>query len=301
MFEKIVSEHEITGAFLNSTTHHIPKPIINYLYNHENWHMVYFNYDAVIFLRDAEINKSLIKKFKIDLTHWQVPKIDRLRLGAFRVRPYQPFYRGYTLESLGLNKIALEELEDAVGVDPFYADAHDLIGKIYAQNKKHKDAFEHFRIAVTISPGSSEKRHNLALSYYDLGENKMAIEQYDKIIHLWPNAPKGYFLITKMYVADGQFSQALNAFKQAYRLSPEHIGDFLELSDMMFEEKAYDQAGKAYRLLLTAGGDISIIHKKLGYVSLAAGDRKQAKVEFQKALSLTPDDEEITNALQDLR
>ena len=118
---------------------------------------------------------------------------------------------------------------------------------------------------------------------------------------MWPNAPKGYFLITKMYVTDGQFSKALKALKQAYRLSSEHIGDLLELSDMMFAKKAYNQAAEAYQLLLEVGEETAIIHKKLGYVSLATGDRKQAKYEFKKALSLAPDDEEIKNALQDLR
>jgi len=300
LFENAVEQYQITGAFLNSTRHHIPKKIIKYLYSHDNWHMVYFNYDAVIFLRDAEINKSLIEQFKIDLVHWQVPKIDRLRLGALRVKPYRPYFRGYTLETLGLTKVALEELEEAIGVDPFYSDAHVLIGKIYAQREQYKKAFEHFRIAVTISPGNQEMRDNLALSYYDLGAYKGAIKQYEKITHMWPNSPKGHFLLAKMYVADEQYLQALKALKQAHHLSPKSIKDLLELSDMMFEKKAYVEATEAYQFLIKAGVNTAIVHKKLGHVFLATGDRKQAKVEFQTALSLAPDDEEIKSALQDL-
>ncbi len=107
--------------------------------------------------------------------------------------------------------------------------------------------------------------------------------------------------MTKMYIIDEEFSKALKALRQAQHLSPGSIGDLLELSDMMFAQKAYDQAGEAYQLLLEVGEETAIIHKKLGYISLATGDRKQAKYEFQKALSLAPDDEEIKNALQDLR
>jgi len=103
--------------------------------------MVYFNYDAVIFLRDVESNKLLIEKFKIDLTRWQVPKIDLAKIGAIRVLPYQPYYRGYSLESLGLNDLALKELEEALRVDPFYADAYDLTGKIYAKTGQYEKAF----------------------------------------------------------------------------------------------------------------------------------------------------------------
>lgn len=301
VFEKAVREYQITGAFLNSTRHHVPKKIMNYLYNHDHWHMVYFNYDAVIFLRDVESNKDLIEQFKIDLTRWQVPKIDLAKLGAIRVRPYRPYYRGYTLESLGLKRLALEELEEAIRVDPFYGDAHDLIGKIYAQKGQYRQAFEHFRIAVTISPGNKEMRHNLALSYYDLKDKKGAIKQYEKIIYMWPNDPKGHFLIAKTYVADEQYLKALEALKRAYRLSPQSVGDLLELGDMMFEQEAYGQAAEAFRLILEAGEETAVIYKKLGHVSLAMGDREQAKYEFEKALALAPDDEDIMGALQDLR
>jgi tetratricopeptide (TPR) repeat protein len=300
LFEKVVGEYQITGAFLNSSRHHIPKKILNYLYSHDEWKLVYFNYDAMIFLRDVEANKSLIERFTIDLPRWQAPKIDLFRVGALRVQPYRPYYRGYTLESLGLNDVALEELEEALRVDPFYADAHDLAGKIYAQKKQLNEAFEHFRIAVTISPANKEMRHNLALSYFELGNNKGAIKQYEKIIYLWPDDPKGFFFLTKMYVTNGEYPKAMETLRQAYRLSPESTGDLTELSDMLFEKKAYMEAAKAYRLLLDSGKETAGIHKKLGRVSLATGDLKQAKYEFEKALSIAPDDEEIKNALGEL-
>ena len=301
LFEKAVSEHKITGAFLNSTRHHIPKKILNYLYSHDDWHVVYFNYDAVIFLRDVQSNKSLIKQFKIDLEHWQAPAIDLLKIGTFRVQPYRSYYRGYTLESLGFKKAALEELREAIGADPLYADAYDLAGKIYAQNKDRESAFKHFRIAASISPNKKETRYNLALSYYDLGEFKGAIEQYEKIIYKWPKDPKGHFLMTKTYVADEQYSKALEVLKKAYKLSPKSAGDVLELSNTMFEKEAYAQAGDAYQLLLEADGETVVIRKKLGYVALALGDQGQAKYEFERALSLAPDDEDALKALQDLR
>ena len=75
----------------------------------------------------------------------------------------------------------------------------------------------------------------------------MAIEQYEKIIYLWPNAPRGYFLITKMYVADGQYSKSLKTLKQAYHMSPKHVEELIDLSDKIFKEKAYDQAGEVIK------------------------------------------------------
>jgi hypothetical protein len=51
LFEKAVQKFQLTGALLNSSRELIPKKILNYLYHHPDWHVVYFNYDAVIFLK----------------------------------------------------------------------------------------------------------------------------------------------------------------------------------------------------------------------------------------------------------
>ena len=156
LFEEDVEKYNITGAFLNAVRHHIPKRILNYLYEHKDWHIVYFNDDAVIFLRDHPINKSAINQFKINLSKWEPPKIDLFKLGAVRVNAYRPYYRAYTLESLELYDVALGQLEEAISVNPLYSDAHDLMGKIYAKKENYQKAFEHFRTAVSISPQAKE-------------------------------------------------------------------------------------------------------------------------------------------------
>ena len=107
--------------------------------------MVYFNYDAVVFLKNVEMNKAVIDQYGIDMAQWESPKANLFKIGTVRVRPYQPYFRAYTLESLEFNKAALQELQEALRIDPFYAEAHDLAGKIYAKQKEYPKAFEHFR------------------------------------------------------------------------------------------------------------------------------------------------------------
>ena len=300
LFEEAVQKHQITGVLLNSSRQFIPKKILKYLYEHEDWCAVYFNYDAVIFLKDIDPNKDLITRFEIDLSQWEAPKIDLFKLGTIRVKPYQPYYRAYTLESLGFDDAALKELNVAIQADPFYADAYDLTGKIYAKGKDFQKAFEHFRVAVTAIPRKKEMRHNLALSYFDLGEYEGAAKQYEIITKMWPSDPRGYFLLTKTYVADQKHREAIEILEQAHKLSPKDVKDILELGDMMFENKAYTEAKEAYQMALETNKQLEVIYKKMGFVSKAMGYKQQAKKEFEKALLLTPDDEEIKKVLQNL-
>ncbi|MBN1869480.1 MAG: tetratricopeptide repeat protein [Candidatus Omnitrophica bacterium] len=300
LFEKIVKRYKITGALLNSSRQMIPEKILSYLFQHEDWRLVYFDYDAVIFLKNNPMNKPLIDQFEIDLARWKAPEIDLYKFGTLRVKPYRPYYRAYTLESLGFDDAALEELDQAIRVDPFYADAFDLAGKIYAKRKEYRKAFEHFRIAVTASPRTKKMRFNLALSYFDLGEYEGAVKQYKTISKMWPNDPKGHFLLTKSRIMNGQYAEAIMALKQAHQLSPQDVKDPLELGDMMFEQKAYKEAKEAYFIALKTNKEQEVIYKKLGFVSLSMGDKQQAKQEFEKALAVTPDNEEIKSVLKDL-
>ena len=301
LFEKAVAQYGITGALLNATRHHIPKKILNYLYGHRDWRMVYFDYDAVIFLKDNEANREVIDRFAIDLAHWQVPKPDLYKLGTLRVLPFQQFYRGYTLESLNLDEAALQELQEALRIDPVYPDAHDLMGKIYAKRKDYQTAFEHFRVAVSISPREKDSRYNLALSYSDLGQYEGAVKEYKNIAAMWPKDPKGFFLLSKACIMNQQFPEAVEALQHAHRLDPWNIKDVIELGNLLFSRQAYSHARAVYTMGLSTGKDLAVVYKKLGQMSLAQDDRPGAREEFQKALAIAPDDAEIKKALAELQ
>ncbi len=75
---------------------HIPEGILQYLYSHQDWRMVYFDYDAVIFLKNISEYEDIIKEFHVDLKNWEPPKMNLFKLGAANVIPFQHYYRAYT-------------------------------------------------------------------------------------------------------------------------------------------------------------------------------------------------------------
>ena len=186
-------------------------------------------------------------------------------------------------------------------MDPLYADAHDLAGKIYAKQKEYQKAFEHFRIALSAGSKTKDRRHNLALAYLDLKEYKGAVGQYQGIVKVWPKDPKGHFFLAKAYLLDGQFAPALEALKKAHQLSPEDIRDLMDLGDLFLEKQAYPEAQAVYTMGLATGKELVTVHKKLGKAALGLNDRPRAIKAFQDALSIAPEDEEAKAALMNLR
>ncbi len=285
-FEEVVKKYNITGAFLNASRYHIPEKLLKYLYENDEWKVVYFDYDAVIFLKDIKENKELISRYAIDMEQWRAKKNNIYQFGAENVLAYQNYYRAYTLETLGFYEAALSEAMEAVTLTPTYAKAYQLIGKIYAKRKDFKNAFANFRLASVLSPNDKSMRYNLALSYYDLGKYILAANQYELILQTWPSDYKACFQLAKTYVKDKQYVKALKALEKGVSLKSDSFGEIKEIAELAYLQKEYLTAEKMFQLAAKVNAKAKDVHKKLGYVYDALGQKEKARESFNRALSL---------------
>lgn len=299
-FERMLKRFKITGVLLNSVHSPIPKKIINFLYKSKEWVPVYFDFDAVIFLKKIDKNKDIIDRFKIDLAKWPAKELDLLKLGFANVTPYQNINRAHTLDSLDLYEPALGEALAALKAAPDYSEPYNLIGGLYGKMKEYRKAFEYLRIAAMYAPRDRKARFNFALAYYDLGEYVYASEQYKKIINTWPDNPKGYYLLARTYIKDKQYEEGTNSLKKAFSLDPQAVEDLVKIGDVFLEEKQYDKAREVFSMGVKAGKKQDLVHLKLGSVYQAEGDDKSAREEFEKGLAVNPQNEDIKKKLKEL-
>ena len=296
LFEEVINKYHITGALLNSVRQHIPKKVLKYFYANKDWVVVYFDYDAVIFLRRVPENQKYIDQFAVDLTRWQPIKLDIFRLGTSPVSPFPNYSRAFTLESLDLDDQALAETQEAVKIAPGYREIHELMGKVYAKRKQYEQAFVHFRVAALGAPNDPQARHNFALCYFDMGKYEGAIKQYLRIIELWPKDPKGYFLLAKTYAQDRQYDRAISTLRKAHPLRPDDAQDIIGVGDIIYEGD-HAKAKEAYALALDTGKDLGLVHKKLGLTYKALGDRPKALEEFRQSFAINAVDDEVKKEL----
>lgn len=147
IFEQLAQKYNLTGAFLNSNGFRIPDKVVKMFFKKKDWILVYFDYDALIFLKDVPQNKDLIDRLKIDFKTWQVPDFDLKKLGSIPISPRLQINRAHTLVSLELYDLALKEVKMAAKIAPQDVEIYKLKGKIYDAQKKYQEAFENFRIA----------------------------------------------------------------------------------------------------------------------------------------------------------
>ncbi len=275
LFEENVQKYHLTGAFLSSVRQHVPKKFLKYFYGNPDWAAVYCDYDAVVFLRHTPENEPIIQKFAIDFKNWQPLKIDIKKIGPIGPLPYQNYYRAYTLESLGLKDQALAEAREALKVVPWYGDVHELMGKIYGQRQEYRQAFKHFRIAAIQSPLDPEVRYNFALAYRDIKDYPDAIKQYEDIVNLWPDDPKGYYFLAYVYALSGDYESSIKITKEAYQKDSRARGDLMQIGDVFYNQKAYQEAKEVYELLLNNQGQDNAVRQKIQMTMNAIRNEKR--------------------------
>jgi tetratricopeptide (TPR) repeat protein len=182
LFGEAINRYQLTGAFLNSVYVPAPAKTIRYLYELPDWALVYFDYDAAIFLRDVPANRPWIDRYRIDLSQWQTREAELLKIGMQKVTPYRYINRAYALFNMGFPQKAEAEALEALRIEPYNAKAHKLLGRIYNERGEYARGFESLRHAKLLEPDDMKVRYQLAVSLYHLGEFEQARVQCRRVL-----------------------------------------------------------------------------------------------------------------------
>ncbi|MBF0478498.1 MAG: tetratricopeptide repeat protein [Candidatus Omnitrophica bacterium] len=297
--KKYVEDAGATGAFLNSARQTIPKDVLKYFYNSPQWKVVYFDCDAVIFLRDIEQNKVWIKQFGMDLSKWQAKTEDIFQMKAERVRPYRNQTRADTLFSLQLLEPAMAEAKEAMKISPTFYESYYVIGRIYALQKKYEDAYPFLRYAASVAEDNDEVRYDFAQCYYDLKKYDLALKEYQDILTDWPNDAIVHQLMAKVYVQMKKYGDAYQQLETFHKMKPQEVSKVLDVGDLVLEQKAYEPAEQFFKLGRNSGADQDLAHLRLGKLYLAQGKIPQAKTEFVMANKINPENEEVKTLIKE--
>jgi tetratricopeptide (TPR) repeat protein len=143
---------------------------------------VYFDHDAMIYLKNVPENQAIIAKYAITLSKWKSPGMDLKRLGPKKVLVFPFIDRAKMLMALKLDGPALSELNMALKVSPDTPDTYQLKGDILGRLRKYQSCFENFRIAVMLDSSDRHSRRGLAWAYEKIGDKVHAISQYERLL-----------------------------------------------------------------------------------------------------------------------
>jgi tetratricopeptide (TPR) repeat protein len=250
LFDEAADRYHLTGAFLNSVYVPAPSKTVRHLYENKEWVLVYFDYDAAIFLRDIPENRPWIDRFRLDLARWEAPDADLLKIGVHKVTPYRHINRAYALYNMGFPDKALMEAAQALRVEPYNDKAYKIIGKIYNERGRFAEAFENLRKAKLIAPEDIKVRYQIAVALYHLGEVEKARAQCRLVLTARPDDAEALFLLSLIYTKEHDYDKAMGLLNKAREKSPDNMEGLLKVGALLVEQGEYRAAKSVYAMVI---------------------------------------------------
>lgn len=226
-------------------------------------------------------------------------------------------------EQLKLNILerSVFHLEKAIAIWPAYADAYNMLGKVYVEKKMPQKAIRSFLLAganknfrdaafyldfalaygnagdavnaviqlekaLTYEPNSPEAYSNLGMYYTDLKQFDNAISALRKAINLKPGFSKAYYNLGLAYAMSGQFENAVEPFQQSIQFNPDYTDAYNNLGNTYSALGNYTEALKAYEKVLQQEPGHAKALQNIGITYKILGDEERSAFYMNKAAAI---------------
>lgn len=110
----------------------------------------------------------------------------------------------------------------ALEIDPEYGEAHYALGVALAVRKQHRDALQHFHLALKCGCSLGTLELALGKSLHELGRYDEAIDAFKRAAGLLPHDPRPNIALGDAFSELGMIREAQACFEAAVALSPEN-------------------------------------------------------------------------------
>jgi tetratricopeptide (TPR) repeat protein len=143
---------------------------------------------------------------------------------AAKLEPDFPDVR-YNLGTLYLNqgraREATRHLEKALEINPHYVPARSTLAIAKKRLGQQDEALDHYQVLLSAGVESPDVLAHVSETYMDRGESERARELLEKACRDWPNYPRTYHLLGRLYRGRGLKRKAQWAWRRFLELSGE--------------------------------------------------------------------------------
>jgi serine/threonine protein kinase/tetratricopeptide (TPR) repeat protein len=209
--------------------------------------------------------------------------------------------------------------EKAIAMDANQAESHACLGTVYEGTGKYDDAVSEYRRAVELEPTNDDAIRGLASAYASLGSTDEAEKTLQIAIGVRPQYWANYNSLGALYVSEGRYEEAAKMFAQVIGLAPDsfrgysnlgatyiRLGRYPEaikslqdsikirptesalsnLGTAFYSIRQFDSAGKNYSEATKLNDQNYVIWGNLADSYYYSGNHADAKLAYQKAVSL---------------
>jgi tetratricopeptide (TPR) repeat protein len=196
---------------------------------------------------------------------------------------------GTALGLQGRRVESLQEIDTTINLAPNSPKARNQRGVILSCFLEAGEARKAFEDALSLDPNFAEAHVNLALILAQAGELSLAHEHLDRAIGLYGSAepaPRAYFLRAKVWSAQGDNDNAILDLEKATQQNADYADAWFDLSQLKHSKGNLDGAFSAAKKAVDLRPKDAPAHSWLGQLYLENGDASRAVKDLQTARSL---------------
>ena len=195
---------------------------------------------------------------------------------------------GVSLVRKGLVEQAIKEWQTALGIQPYFPEAHYALGLGFSAKRNPAVAVSHLRSALSLAPDWVQAYVVLGRAHYESHEYDEARAVWSKALELNPREARIYANLGHLAVEEGNYQDAIHHAQQAIALQPDLIPSHFHLG-VAFLAKGQTHAGmKALQHVLALDARFTPAQLLLGIASSRIGNWAQAAYHFREALQQNP-------------
>jgi tetratricopeptide (TPR) repeat protein len=241
-------------------------------------------YNKIGRIRDAVVEaQDLIKRNPNNLEA-------RRLLGRIYLRSLGDMQAGGGSESV--LKLAIEQYEQIVHLQPDSTDDHLLLGRLYRLNNDLQKAESEFKTAVKLQPDSEEAVTTLAYLYNELGDTARAAQVLSSV----PNAERSaklYSALGYTYEQQKQYKNAVEAYRHAIELDRDNLDAIRGLAQNLLNDGQADAALEQYKVIADANPEDAQTYVRIAEIYRKQGKFDLALEHLKKAESMVQDSVEV--------
>lgn len=156
----------------------------------------------------------------------------------------QKYYDGLDRYSAGDMTQALPLLEDAVRLDPTFAQAHSMLALILNSLRRYDDGYRESDVARQLATKLPVRERTwIEMNYFRIAEDpQRSIAAAQRDLSFQPDEPRAHGTLAQLQVMAGDFDGAIRHFREAVRLDPRDWMQSLLLADALVEAGHSDLA-----------------------------------------------------------
>jgi tetratricopeptide (TPR) repeat protein/TolB-like protein len=205
-------------------------------------------------------------------------------LTGVRTNAYAAFNRGGNYLNNGDYDRAINELTDAIRIDPNYAEAYSRRGYVYDYEEDYDRAIADYTQAIRLHPDDGGNYISRGDAYqYGKQDYNSAIADFTQAIRIDPDNGHTYSLRGNAYKRKGDYDRAIADFTQAIIRKADTVNAYFSRGMTYYDKQDYDSAIADFTQAIRLRPDYDNVYIWRGSAYKAKGQTGLSEADFETA------------------